>query len=283
MRGHVAKKGTRWYPVVEQRDPATGDRKRKWHPGHSTKKEAQRALTDILSRMDGGSYVEPSKLTVETFLTGQWLPAIEATIRPSTLFSYRGHVRRHLIPALGAVPLQKLNPSAINGLYASLAARGLSAATIRRVHATLHRALKDALRWQLIPRNPADASDPPRATAGKAEEMATWSPSELKAFLGHVRDGRLYAAWMLAAGTGMRRRWSRRARRSRGCSTCCGSRAGSGSRGGSAASGCGTSSSAACPTAARRPPARRTSTTTPPSARRCCALCGCSASRAQGT
>jgi Arm DNA-binding domain len=67
MRGHVAKKGKRWYPVVDVRDPATGERKRKWHGGHDTKREATRALTDILGRLDAGTYVAAAAPSLDSF------------------------------------------------------------------------------------------------------------------------------------------------------------------------------------------------------------------------
>jgi integrase len=79
------------------------------------------------------------------------------------------------------------------------------------IHSILDRALRDAVRWGYVVRNVADVADPPRA---KTPEMRVWSPVQLRAFLDHVRGDRLYAAWLLAATTGMRReeilglRWS---------------------------------------------------------------------------
>jgi integrase len=74
--------------------------------------------------------------------------------------------------------------------------------TVRNVHNLVHRALRDAVRWGFVARNVADAANPP---AGTSPERATWTPAELRAFIEHVRDDRLYAAWMLFATTGMRR------------------------------------------------------------------------------
>lgn len=73
---------------------------------------------------------------------------------------------------------------------------------MRRIHATIHKALADAVRWGRLARNPADQSDPPRAAA---PEMSVWTPEELRTFLDSVRSDRLFAAWLLAATTGMRR------------------------------------------------------------------------------
>jgi integrase len=87
----------------------------------------------------------------------------------------------------------------------------LAPKTVFYIHSILHRALRDAVRWGYVVRNVADAADPPKA---KTPEMRVWSPAQLRAFLGHVEGDRLYAAWLLAATTGMRRgeilglRWS---------------------------------------------------------------------------
>ncbi|MGH2728970.1 MAG: tyrosine-type recombinase/integrase [Actinomycetota bacterium] len=139
------------------------------------------------------------------FLTHEWLPAIVATVRPTTLLGYRGHVERHINPVLGGHSLGSVDPRAINALYAELLASGLSPATVRRVHATLHRALRDAVRWGHLELNAAERADPPRAQADGNALMHTWEPAELKAFLRAVRCDELYPLWLVLAMTGMRR------------------------------------------------------------------------------
>lgn len=56
MRGHIARKGNRFYPVISVKDPDTGKWKRNWHPGHSTKREAKKAMVEAASRanIEGG-------------------------------------------------------------------------------------------------------------------------------------------------------------------------------------------------------------------------------------
>ncbi len=128
------------------------------------------------------------------------------------MLSYRQHVQSYIAPQIGAIPLQALDAAAVNGLYGWLATAGrvhgeggLGAATCRRVHATLHRSLRDAVRWGMVNRNATDAADPPKASAAKAREMATWSAAEVGSFLRHVHDDRLVAAWTLLVTSGARR------------------------------------------------------------------------------
>ena len=239
MRGHIKKRSS-WEYVAElgsqpvQRCPAcrrrfwvrrnrlascplchgplqeTIERRQQLKAGFKTKREAQEALTKVMGTVATGTYIALSKVLLRDFLNEEWLPAIKSTIRPTTYLSYAGHVKRHINPALGALPLQHLSPSHINAFYSRLLAEGrgegkggLAPATVRRVHATLHRALRDAFRWNKITRSPADAADPPRSSYGP--EMKVWSAEELRKFLGAERETRLYALWLLSATTGMRR------------------------------------------------------------------------------
>jgi integrase len=130
-------------------------------------------------------------------------------VRPSTWVSYQGLLEAYVIPTLGGVELQQLTPAHLASLYQELLASGrrhrpggLSAKTVRNVHVLMHRALRDAVRWGYTVRNVAAAADPPKA---KPAELQVWTPGQLRAFLTYVRQDRYYAAWLLAATTGMRR------------------------------------------------------------------------------
>ena len=58
------------------------------------------------------------------YLQKEWLPAIRATIRPTTYRSYVQHVDCHIVPHIGTVKLEKLSGATINALYAKLAQSG---------------------------------------------------------------------------------------------------------------------------------------------------------------
>ena len=124
MRGSVVKKGGGWYVKIElDPDAATGQRRQKWHSGYRTRRDAERARVDLLSKFDRGEYVEPSHQTVAVFLA-DWLRAIEPTVRPSTFDSYRRNVRLHVVAHIGSVRLTKVDAGVLNGLYALLLASG---------------------------------------------------------------------------------------------------------------------------------------------------------------
>ena len=133
--------------------------------------------------------------------------------------SYTTHVTHHLAATkLGAVPLQELSRERIAAHYAWLLSDGranggkdkdgnllpLSPSTVRRIHATLHRALRDAVRSHLIPINPSANIELPALDGAKRRLMA-WDSAQLRTFLTSVKDDRLSALWLLYGTTGARR------------------------------------------------------------------------------
>lgn len=222
MRGHVRKRGKTWSYVIELPRREDDKRNQKWVSGFDTRKEAESALNTAKAKLQGGSYVAPTRQTVADYLDNDWLPAIRSTIRPSTYESYARNVRLHVVPRIGGVRLSQLDAGALNTLYAELAASGrawgkpggLAPRTVQYIHSIIHRALKDAVRWDRLARNVADAADPPRVTAATQREIQAWTSQDLGKFLAAHRDDRLYALWLLLAMTGLRRgealglRWS---------------------------------------------------------------------------
>lgn len=196
-----------WYFVVDV--STDGARKQTRRRGFPSRKAAQAELTRTLVSLEQQTYVAPERQTLATFLTDVWLPSIEHTIKPGTFESYRRNVRVHIAGRpLGLRQLQQVRPADLNALYGLLLAgdaahRPLSARSVSYVAAILHRAFRDAVRWQALARNPADAADPPRPPA--KPEMRVWRAAELSAFLEAIRADRLAGAWWLLATTGMRR------------------------------------------------------------------------------
>ena len=83
--------------------------------------------------------------------------------------------------------------------------RGLKPRTVRYVHTILHAALKDAMRWNRVARNAADAATPPPTGAARGPRPAAWSADELRRFFDSVAANRYLPAWLFLATTGCRR------------------------------------------------------------------------------
>ena len=112
------------------------------------------------------------------------------------------------MPRLGHVPLQRLTTARVGAFYGELVASGgqhgrpLSPKTVRYVHTTLRRALRDAVADGLVARNVAAQARAPRA---RRVELHTWTAVQVGTFLASVREDRLYPAWLLLATLGIRR------------------------------------------------------------------------------
>ena len=208
-RGSVRQDGNgTWFFIVDVAD-ANGRRRQTRRRGYTSRREAQTAMNALLSDLDKGVYVSPSRQTLTSFLEEEWLPAVVATVRPATWDSYSRVLRLHVIATpIGSTPLQDVNGPKLNTLYARLLrpkpnGHGLSPRSVQYVHVILHRAFRDAVRWERLLRNPCDAADPPRGLT--RPKLRVWSPVELGSFLRLAAEDRLIALWHLIAMTGMRR------------------------------------------------------------------------------
>jgi hypothetical protein len=172
---------------------------------------AERLVTELMKRKNDGEYRPPDRTTVGFYLTDKWLPAKRTQLRPSRFDSYRRNIDRHVIPAIGRIPLQRLTPEDLDGLYTQLAEdhaegqRALAPKTIHSIHEMLHKALADAERKGSIIRNVAALADPPKLSSAKKHAMRVWDADQLREFLSGIQQHRLYPAYYLAANTGMRR------------------------------------------------------------------------------
>jgi integrase len=165
-----------------------------------TRQEAAKKLLDVQKAQADGLPVVSERQTVGAFLI-QWLDTVRPTLRPRTWERYSQVVNLHIVPALGKEPLVKLTPVAVQKLYAAELGRGASPRTVIKLHMVLRRALSQAVRWGLVPRNVADLVDPPSPVR---KEMQTFSPEEARALLAAAKGDRLEALYVLALTTGMR-------------------------------------------------------------------------------
>ena len=202
-RGQIIDRGeNRWLVRASLgREPKTGTRRYHSKTIHGTKREVSQYLTKVLRELDMGSYVEQSQVTVGEFLD-DWLATVaKPRVSPRTLGDYRGNLTRYIRPTLEERRLQDLRPFEIQHLYAAMLERGLSPRTVRATHAALHSALDQAVKWQLVPRNPANLVDLPKQPK---RERSVFTAEEACRFLHTSRSDRLRALWVVLLTTGLR-------------------------------------------------------------------------------
>jgi hypothetical protein len=145
MKGHLKERSPgHWSIILDVPDPTTGKRRRKWHSYKGTKRQAQVECARLISVIQAGTYLEPSKTTVAEFLT-RWLAHIKSQVTPKSYERYAGLVHQNIIPLLGAIHLTKLKPVQISHAYSAALAGGrrddkeggLSPRTVGHMHRVL--------------------------------------------------------------------------------------------------------------------------------------------------
>ena len=176
-----------------------GKRHRKTLYGR-TKREVQDKLREAVQRLEHGLRPVPEQESVGAFLR-RWLEFKQGQLRPRTYASYEHIVRAHLDPGLGRVRLAKLAPHDVAAWLRRHQLKGASARTARYARAVLRAALNQALRWELVSRNAAALTDPPRY---RAREIQPLTPEQARTLLQVVAGHRLEALISVGIGLGLR-------------------------------------------------------------------------------
>jgi integrase len=131
--------------------------------------------------------------------TQTWLEIVERELKPSTVRTYRTHLR-YLAPLAG-VALDRVTAERLEAIYAQLARRGVRASTIQGVHRTVRACLAEAVRRGRLERNPALVARPARADQAEVDPL---SRRQARAIL-RAAAGRPNAVrWALALVLGLR-------------------------------------------------------------------------------
>ncbi len=176
------------------------DGKRRYVSG-KTKEETRNELRKARADADRGVVFDAQNLKVSEYMD-RWLrDSVKDTVRTSTYQRYEEIVKLHINPGLGRLKLGNLTPAQVQRFYRDRLDLGLSPATVRKFHHVLHKALRQAVRWGLVPRNATEATDPPKEAC---EEISPLSREEARSLLEAARRDRLEALYVLALHTGMR-------------------------------------------------------------------------------
>jgi integrase len=182
------------------RDPVTGKRKQA-RVSAPDKKALEAKIGEAIARHDSGRPVSDSTMTLAAFLD-QWLEYSAGSVKGGTLRTWRSRCDAWIIPHLGHKRLRDVKPLDVERLMKAITDAGRSASMANVVHATLRTALNQAVRWELIQRNPCSAVKPPRPAP---PEMRVWSARQAATVIEAAHADLEYGAlWRLAITTGMR-------------------------------------------------------------------------------
>lgn len=183
-------------------DLSSGGKRRRKSIYGRTRQEVQRRLTAALRARDQGVTVRTNeRLTVGAYLDAWLRDTVRPSVRMATYVSYEGHVRGHLAPAIGSIPLVRLTPQDVRLLQARGLAAGLTPRTVQHIHATLRTALQQALRDDLVTRNVASLVKAPKI---ERHHTTVLDPDQARTLLAAARDDRLGALYVVAASMGLR-------------------------------------------------------------------------------
>lgn len=166
-----------------------------------SRSEVAKKLTKALNDLNSGVYVEPSKITVASWLD-TWLEEYKKpTVKPKTYESYEVLVRKHIKPSIGSILLKDLRAEQVQKLY-NEKAKEYSPRQAEVIHVVLHSALEQAIKNDLIIKNVTNATTRPKKAK---KEPRVLTPEEQESLIKAMKGDRLEAAFILALFTGLRR------------------------------------------------------------------------------
>jgi integrase len=174
-----------------------------------TRRGAAAKLTELRRKVDRGA-VPDERRSLADYLAW-WQAEMRNTLAPRSRDKDAQRIRSHILPALGGHRLGALTPAHLQSLQNALLRRGLTETTVSGVMTTLGVALNDAVRLELIERNPMNRV---RVVRERPADVRPLPPVEARAILDAFRGHRFEAAVVLALTLALRQgeilglRWS---------------------------------------------------------------------------
>ena len=215
MRGHIRKRGSNSYELKYDAGREGGRRRTRYKNVKGSRREAQTELNRLLAQVADGGHVDPHRLSVGAYLcerVAHWRAM--NTISPKTEQGYNELLKNQILPHLGTVPLQKLTARDIENWHATLLSRGrkgpsgrpgqggVSPRTVAHAHRVLNKALREAVRHELVLRNVCTAQRAPKVVP---VEMHILSLAQVKEFPTALDGHELAAPAVTALFCGLRR------------------------------------------------------------------------------
>jgi integrase len=202
VAGQIVKRGERNFLIrVYLGEKANGKRDYLNQTVKGSKKDAQAILNKLLRDKDMGVLLEPSRMSLDDYLD-HWLEvSVKPRVRARTHKEYGDTLRRYVRPRIGIRRLDNLKPVDIQAVYSEMQEAGLGG-MVRLTHTLLKGALTQAVKWQMLARNPADYVDLPKRKA--SSKTRALSKQEVERFIEATRRSKWHTFFHLMVGTGLR-------------------------------------------------------------------------------
>lgn len=193
----------RWHGYVSMGLKENGRRDRR-HVSGARRSDVVAKVRALEAKRDAGTAEAAGRAPTVGDWLDHWLEHIAPRrVRARTLESYEALVRLHLRPGLGHHRLDRLQPEHLEQLYGSLLQdKGLSPATVLRLHRVLSRALRVAMQRGKLARNVATLVDPPAVK--RPTTALPLTVDEARRVLQAAEQGRNSARWTVALAVGLR-------------------------------------------------------------------------------
>lgn len=208
----IQKRGKK-YAVVYSYEDSDGTKRQKWE-SYSTKKEATKRKAAVEHEINNGTFIPPSSITVKMFLVD--FVELYGTKRwgLSAYTANTGLIENYINPLIGDQIVQDVNRRTVDRFiqqlqktppvetpYRHARTEFVTACTIEKIMKLMRCAFHQAVRWDMIGKNPFDDAILPKR---EKNVRAIWTSDIIRQALDNCSDGKLYVAINLAFACSMR-------------------------------------------------------------------------------
>jgi integrase len=201
------------YSVIYYYNDLEGVKRQRWE-SFDNHKDAQARKAEIEHKQNEGTFVPPNEQNISDFLADFVSLYGEKKWGLSTYESNTSLIRNYINPIIGSEPIQNVTPRFVDMFYKEL--EKTKAVTVRnrkpktefvgsnqteKIHKLLSCAFKQAVRWELIARNPFELAIIERTSYAKRD---IWTAEMIRKALETCRDSKLYIAMNLAFACSLR-------------------------------------------------------------------------------
>lgn len=171
------------------------------HVKRRTENECRERVDELLAQRRAGAVVKSRPGTVAAWLETYLATVAPRRCKPGTVQDYRSIIATWVLPVVGPTRLDRLKPEQLDEVYLRMQRAGRAPSMVLKAHRVLKRALEQAYRRSLVPRNVAALIDAPSA---RPVEMSPLTMTEARQVLAAAAGTRNAARWSVALALGLR-------------------------------------------------------------------------------